>query len=189
MNLKLKRLVRTNSSEQYALFDLDQMDDAYQPTTIGKLDMHYTNEGIYGTILLWDDVSRDMAIEQRKDLVQILLDEISTPMGVPNEYVFEFFAPTLDEYEVIHNVGLDVMDEPTEGDASVTDHAPSFDPPPSPDESAVNVSDMNDAGMNDAGMNDGAPRDTTTEDVAATDMEFEREQVAAAKPFGDAPAN
>jgi len=184
MNLKLKRLVRTNSSEQYALFDLDQMDDAYQPTTIGKLDMHYTNEGIYGTILLWDDVSRDMAIEQRKDLVQILLDEISTPMGVPNEYVFEFFAPTLDKYEVIHNVGLDVMDEPTEGDVSVTDHAPSFDPPPSPDESAVNVSDMNDAGMNDSAL-----RDTTTEDVAATDMEFEREQVAAAKPFGDAPAN
>lgn len=114
MNLKLKRLVRTNSSEQYALFDLDQMNADHQPTTIGKLDMHYTNEGMYGTILLWDDVSREMGIAERKDLVQILLDEISTPMGVPNEYVFEFFAPTLDEYEVIHNVGLGAQaeDEP-----------------------------------------------------------------------------
>jgi hypothetical protein len=31
---------------------------------------------------------------------------ISQPMGVPNEYVVEFFAPTLDQYEVFHNVGL-----------------------------------------------------------------------------------
>lgn len=111
MNLKLKRLVRTTSSEQYALFDLDQINADNQPTTIGKLDMHYTSEGMYGTILLWDDVSREMGIAERKDLVQILLDEISTPMGVPNEYVFEFFAPTLDEYEVIHNVGLDEVED------------------------------------------------------------------------------
>lgn len=111
MNLKLKRLVRTTSSEQYALFDLNQINAEQQPTTIGKLDMHYTNEGIYGTILLWDDVSRAMDLSQRKELVQILLDEISTPMGVPNEYVFEFFAPTLDEYEVIHNVGLELANE------------------------------------------------------------------------------
>lgn len=116
MNLKLKRLVRTNSSEQYALFDLNQINADQQPTTIGKLDMHYTNEGIYGTILLWDDVSRAMDLTQRKELVQILLDEISTPMGVPNEYVFEFFAPTLDEYEVIHNVGLEVVEDEEGGD-------------------------------------------------------------------------
>lgn len=117
MNLKLKRLVRTTSSEQYALFDLNQINADHQPTTIGKLDMHYTAEGIYGTILLWDDVSRAMDLTQRKELVQILLDEISTPMGVPNEYVFEFFAPTLDEYEVIHNVGLEVDEEYVVDDA------------------------------------------------------------------------
>ena len=29
------------------------------------------------------------------------------PMGVPNEYVVEFFAPTLDAYEVFHNVAID----------------------------------------------------------------------------------
>lgn len=111
MNLKLKRLVRTHSSEQYALFDLDQMNADHQPTTIGKLDIHYTDEGMYGTILLWDEVSRAKGSTERKELVQILLDEISTPMGVPNEYVFEFFAPTLDEYEVIHNVGLESTED------------------------------------------------------------------------------
>ena len=54
MNLKLKRLVRTSSSEQYALFDLDQLTGEQRPMTIGKLDLHYTGEGVYGTLLLWD---------------------------------------------------------------------------------------------------------------------------------------
>ncbi len=107
MNLKLKRLVRTSSSEQYALFDLDQVDAEDQlPLTIGKLDLHYTGEGVYGTILLWDEMTRQLKPPQRQEFIYALLDEISQPMGVPNEYVVEFFTPTLDQYEVFHNVGL-----------------------------------------------------------------------------------
>jgi hypothetical protein len=107
VNLKLKRLVRTNSSEQYALFDLDQVDAEDQlPLTIGKMDLHYTGEGVYGTILLWDETTRQLKPSQRQEFIYALLDEISQPMGVPNEYVVEFFAPTLDQYEVFHNVGL-----------------------------------------------------------------------------------
>jgi hypothetical protein len=107
VNLKLKRLVRTSSSEQYALFDLDQVDAEDQlPLTIGKLDLHYTGEGVYGTILLWDETTRQLKPAQRQEFIYALLDEISQPMGVPNEYVVEFFAPTLDQYEVFHNVGL-----------------------------------------------------------------------------------
>ncbi len=107
MNLKLKRLVRTSSSEQYALFDLDQVDEDDQlPLTIGKLDLHYTGEGVYGTILLWDEMTRQLKPAQRQAFIYALLDEISQPMGVPNEYVVEFFAPALDQYEVFHNVGL-----------------------------------------------------------------------------------
>lgn len=107
MNLKLKRLVRTSSSEQYALFDLDQVDAEDQlPLTIGKLDLHYTGEGVYGTILLWDEATRQLKPSQRQEFIYALLDEISQPMGVPNEYVVEFFAPSLDQYEVFHNVGL-----------------------------------------------------------------------------------
>ena len=105
MNLKLKRLVRTQSSEQYALFDLAQVDDQQQPLTIGKLDLHYTGEGVYGTILLWDDLSRSLQADQRRAFIDALLHEVSQPMGVPNEYVVEFFAPNLDEYELFHNVG------------------------------------------------------------------------------------
>ncbi len=123
MNLKLKRLVRTSSSEQYALFDLDQVDAEDQlPLTIGKLDLHYTGEGIYGTILLWDEGTLQLKPAQRQEFIYALLDEVSQPMGVPNEYVVEFFAPTLDQYEVFHNVGLVSNDQavakPVQGDAN-----------------------------------------------------------------------
>ena len=111
MNLKLKRLVRTNSSEQYALFDLDQLDQNRQPMTIGKLDMHYTGEGVYGTILFWDEASRRLKPEQRRKFIHALLEELAQPMGVPNEYVIEFFEPTLGSYEVFHNVDEDVFDD------------------------------------------------------------------------------
>ena len=105
MNLKLKRLVRTPSSEEYALFDLDQVTVDGAPMTIGKLDLHYTGEGVYGTGLLWDEASRKLAPTQRSAFIHALLGEVVQPMGVPNEYVVEFFAPTLAEYEVMHNVG------------------------------------------------------------------------------------
>lgn len=111
MNLKLKRLVRTQSSEQYALFDLDQSDDDDQPLTIGKVDLHYTGEGVYGTLLLWDETTVQLHPAQRRDFVNAILDEIIQPMGVPNEYVVEFFMPPLDHYELFHNVGLEDEDE------------------------------------------------------------------------------
>ncbi len=108
MNLKLKRLVRTHSSEQYALFDLAQTDDEGEPLTIGKLDLHYTGEGTYGTILLWEMGPQQIEPERRRLFVRALLSELVLPMGLPNEFVVEFFAPTLDEYEVFHNLDEDV---------------------------------------------------------------------------------
>jgi hypothetical protein len=107
VNLKLKRLVRTPSSEEYALFDLDQVTPDGAPMTIGKLDLHYTGEGVYGTILLWDDASRQLTPAQRSAFIHALLNEIVQPMGIPNEFVVEFFAPTLEHYQVFHNVGAE----------------------------------------------------------------------------------
>ena len=111
MNLKLKRLVRTSSSEQYALFDLDQTDAQQQPLVIGKLDLHYTVEGVYGTLLLWDEGSRQRPAAQQKEFAHALLSEIAQPMGIPSEYVVEFFTPTLDSYMVFHNVSLEQVPE------------------------------------------------------------------------------
>ncbi len=107
MNLKLKRLVRTPASEQYALFDLDRSDAEGIPITIGKLDLHYTAEGMYGTLLFWDERIRSMAEGTRRTFIRALLNDLAQPMGVPNEFVVEFFAPSLDLYEVIHNVALE----------------------------------------------------------------------------------
>jgi len=112
VNLKLKRLVRTQNSEQYALFDLDQTDQEQQPATIGKLDLHYTGEGVYGTLLLWDESTRALKPAQRSDFINAILAEITQPMGVPNEYVIEFFMPDLNEYELFHNVAVDGETEP-----------------------------------------------------------------------------
>ena len=115
LNLKLKRLVRTTNSEQYALFNLDQDDESSNAlNTIGKMDLHYTAEGLYGTLLVWDDRIIAMDSELRGQFVYGLLDELSQPMGVPHEYVVEFFTPSLDQYEVFHNVGL--LDEDDEDD-------------------------------------------------------------------------
>lgn len=124
MNLKLKRLVRTQSSEQYALFDLNQLDEQDTPMTIGKLDLHYTGEGVYGTLLLWDDLSRTLRAEQRGAFIRALLDEVAQPMGVPNEYVVEFFAPGLDDYQVFHNVTIDDDDDDLDGDDEGDDYEP-----------------------------------------------------------------
>jgi hypothetical protein len=107
VNLKLKRLVRTPSSEEYALFDLDQVTLEGAPITIGKLDLHYTGEGVYGTILLWDDASRQSTPAQRSAFIHALLGEITQPMGIPNEYVVEFFTPTLEQSQVFHKVGAE----------------------------------------------------------------------------------
>lgn len=137
MNLKLKRLVRTSNSEQYALFDLNQIEPQggtshrdspsengadQQPMTVGKFDLHYTSEGVYGTLLLWDENFRTMEQTLRQEFIYALLNEVVQPMGVPNEYVIEFFAPDLQGYEVFHNVGLDDFDtgEKESGELSTT---------------------------------------------------------------------
>jgi hypothetical protein len=124
MNLKLKRLVRTPSSEQYALFDLDQLDAERQPLTIGKLDLHYTGEGVYGTLLLWDDATRQLTPGQRSGFIRALLSEVTQPMGVPGEYVVEFFAPSLTDYKVFHNVSAAEMPGETAGDDGPAAPAP-----------------------------------------------------------------
>jgi hypothetical protein len=98
MNLKLRRLVRTPSSEQYALFDLDRTNEDYDPLSLGKVDLHYTDEGIYGTFLLWQEAIGDLPPEQVQRLVEILLQEMCEPMGLPAFYAIEFFSPTQASY-------------------------------------------------------------------------------------------
>ena len=102
MNLKLRRLVRTPHSEQYALFDLNQTDASYDPISIGKLDLHYTGDAIYGTFLLWHKAIEGIPEDQVRHLVEITLQELCEPMGIPAFFAVEFFAPDLSTY-VLHS--------------------------------------------------------------------------------------
>jgi hypothetical protein len=104
MNLKPKRLVRTAYSEQYALFDLDRTDDNYDPLSVGKLDLHYTQHGVYGTLLFWQEASEERSWDDILEEAELLVAEFQAPMGVSGEYALELFSPTLQRYEVLSNI-------------------------------------------------------------------------------------
>ena len=105
MNLKLRRLVRTSTSEQYALFDLDQTDANFDPLSIGKVDLHFTADGVYGTFLLWHNAVADLPPEQVQALVECTLQELCEPMGMPAFYAVEYFSPDLESYRLHSNDG------------------------------------------------------------------------------------
>ena len=54
----------------------------------------------------------------RREFIHALLRDLAQPMGVPNEYVVEYFSPSLDDYEVFHNVDVEGVDGPTQADAA-----------------------------------------------------------------------
>jgi len=104
MNVKLRRLVRTSTSEQYALHDQDQKGDDGLPICVGKIDLHYTGEGIYGTFLIWKDQCENLSQELLDAVVRDLVVGFAEPMGVSGEYVVELFVPSLDSYKVYSNM-------------------------------------------------------------------------------------
>lgn len=110
MNLKLRRLVRTPHSEQYALFDLDSVppaaagQEAGDPPSVGKLDLHFTDGGVYGTVLLWQSFAAKLPDDQRRTFIEALLSDISQPMGLPDAFAVEFFSPDLGTYSLYHNL-------------------------------------------------------------------------------------
>jgi hypothetical protein len=113
MNLKLRRLVRTPSSEQYALFDLDKMDENFDPVSAGKIDLHLVPDGVYGTFLLWKEVADTLSSKELKTLVSAILAELCEPMGLPSQHAVEFFCPDLKRYELFTNAADEAND--TEG--------------------------------------------------------------------------
>lgn len=113
MNLKLRRLIRTPFSEQYALYDLDQAlpaeagEEVGEPPSVGKLDLHFTEDGVYGTVLLWRSAAAQLPPEQRRTFIKALLSEISQPAGLPDTFAVEFFSPDLSTYDLYHNLDAD----------------------------------------------------------------------------------
>ena len=109
MNLKLRRSTRTPHSEEISIFDTDVKDEDDEPVRIGKLDVHYVDDQIVGTLLIWAEYATNFATAQRgtdmtmPDLIDQILEEISEPLGVPAEYGIEVYYPRLDQHEFVSN--------------------------------------------------------------------------------------
>jgi hypothetical protein len=104
MRLRLSRIVRTLQSEQYALFDLDHLTEEGLPFSLGKVDLHFSAGGTYGTLLLWRARFADLTDGERDGFVHELVDELSTPMGVAGEYLIECILADEQDYRVCSNM-------------------------------------------------------------------------------------
>ena len=100
MNLKLRRLVRTPHSEQFALYNLEVGEE---PVSVGKVDLHFTPEGLFGTMLLWDESMTGWDDEELGTFIQGLIEDLIEPRGMPDVYVIEYFAPSLSTYRFFTN--------------------------------------------------------------------------------------
>lgn len=118
MNLLLKRSTRTQSSEEVLIFDADNRDANGAAVNIGKIDVHYLDDQVVGTLLLWnefitgfdeshggeDDESLDVVIHQ-------IMTEITDSLGVPSEYGIEVYYPSVQNYQFISSYADDDEDE------------------------------------------------------------------------------
>ncbi len=108
MNLVLRRSTRTASSEEILIFDADNRDGNGAAVNIGKMDVHYLDDQLVGTLLLWnefvtgfdqahgpeDDESLDVVIHQ-------IMTEITDTLGVPSEYGIEVYYPSVQNYQFV----------------------------------------------------------------------------------------
>ncbi len=94
MDLRLRRLVRTPYSEQFTLY----REEGEDIKTVGKLDLHFTEDGVYGTFLFWDPEAETWDEERLQSFVDGLISDLCEPAGMPETYVIEYFVPLLDSY-------------------------------------------------------------------------------------------
>ena len=110
MNLKLKVTARTANSEQLAIFDADTKDQNDKAVNIGKLDLHYVDDQIVGTLLIWQEYATGFAHthatgsdDTMDSLIDQILTEASEPLGVPGEYGVEVYYPSVQNHYFISN--------------------------------------------------------------------------------------
>lgn len=123
MNLMLRRSTRTASSEEILIFDADNRDANGAAVNIGKIDVHYLDDQVVGTLLLWnefitgfdqahgpeDDESLDVVINQ-------IMTEITDTLGVPSEYGIEVYYPSVQNYQFVSSYADDEAED--EGDVA-----------------------------------------------------------------------
>jgi len=103
MRLRIKRRIRTASSEQWTLFDAERRDAQGEMENIGKMDLHYDEEMVYATLLLWNEFVSVVGEDTTRAIVDDLMDEATAPIGVSALYSIDFFTPSLQEYKFYTN--------------------------------------------------------------------------------------
>src|SRR3954447_11736655 len=125
MNIKLKVTARTAHSEEWAIFDLDTRDEREQAVNIGKLDVHYVDDQIVGTLLIWQEYATGFARAHAGSdvtldtLIDQILGEVSEPLGVPAEYGVEVYYPSVTNHYFVSNYAAD---EDEDEDADVDEY-------------------------------------------------------------------
>ncbi len=105
MKLKLHRTVRTESSEEIYIYDLDLNDEAGEPMDIGKMDVHYTADQIVGTVLFWKDWhGGEAGGSNLQEIVDEVLEELAEPLGVSGEYDMEYYICDRDSRQFVSNI-------------------------------------------------------------------------------------
>jgi hypothetical protein len=111
VKIKIKRRLRTATSEQWALFNLDTIDDSGQPESAGKIDIHYDEEMVFLTVLLWSEFTASLDEAAVQSIIDELVDEVTEPVGVPAEYSLDFFTPSFADYKFLTNYEDDDDDD------------------------------------------------------------------------------
>src|SRR4051794_17701533 len=121
MNLKYRRSTRTSHSEEIAIFDMENRDEEGEPIDIGKIDVHYADDQVSGTLLIWSEYA--LAFSQAHssdgvtiaDLIQEVIDEVTEPVGVAEDYGIEVYYPPRERSEFFSSFDedeeLDEFDE------------------------------------------------------------------------------
>lgn len=105
MNVKLQRVVRTAQSEEIVIRDLDKTEQDGEARTIGKVDIHYTDDGVYGTLLLWPEVLEGLGKGALDEFVQEhIIGELTGQIGVAESYNIEFYCPDMKRYKLYSNL-------------------------------------------------------------------------------------
>ena len=110
MNLKLRVTARTAQSEEVAIFDMDTRDENGHAVNIGKLDVHFVDDQVVGTLLIWQEYATGFSRTHGPGsdttldtLIDEILGEISEPLGVPGDYGIEVYYPSVNNHYFVSN--------------------------------------------------------------------------------------
>ncbi len=112
MSLRLRRLVRTPYSEQLTLY---RTDESSEPISVGKVDLHFTSDGVFGTLLVWDEELLSWDHDELEDFLRGLIEDLVEPQGMADVYAVECFITNLDTYRFLTNSEEEGEEEIEEG--------------------------------------------------------------------------